>query len=588
MKNELNVALVSTEIVSPEIVSPEIVPPDSLPSPGAPDIDIARAVTPRPVIEVAAERLGLLPHALIPYGHYKAKIDMAQLDVSHQRGQLVLVTAMTPTTAGEGKTTTSIGLSDGLNALGVKSTVCLREPSLGPCFGMKGGAAGGGRSQAIPMEDLNLHFNGDFHAITVAHNLLVSLIDNHIHWGNELGLDPRRICWRRVMDLNERALRNIVCGLGGTAHGVPRETGFDITVASEIMAVLCLAEGPKDLQNRLGEMIIGRRRDGSVVTVRELGADGAMTVLLKEAMMPNLIQSLEHNPVLVHGGPFANIAHGCSSLMATRAALALSDVVVTEAGFGADLGAEKFINIKCRLAGLSPDAVVLVCTVRALKMQGGIERQALDQPNVAAVEAGSANLLRHIQNIQQFGLIPLVAINRFPSDSDEELAVIQRCCLASGARVVSADHWARGSEGAQDMATAVLDLLQQPPPNVIPLYADDMPLDEKITAVATRIYGAGEVHFSTKALSQLDDIHQLGFGHLPVCIAKTPYSFSSEPGVLGAPINHALPVKEIRLMAGAGFVVVICGDIMTMPGLPRHPAALDIRLDEHGEITGLF
>lgn len=573
MNNDLNVALI---------------PPDNLPPPGAPDIDIARAVTPKPVIEIAAERLGLLPHTLIPYGHYKAKIDMAHLDVSVQRGKLVLVTAITPTAAGEGKTTTSIGLSDGLNALGVNSTVCLREPSLGPCFGMKGGAAGGGRAQAIPMEDLNLHFNGDFHAITVAHNLLVSLIDNHIHWGNELGLDTRRISWRRVMDLNERALRNIVCGLGGAAHGVPRESGFDITVASEIMAVLCLSEGQQDLQQRLGEMIIGRRRDGSVVTVRDLGADGAMTVLLKEAMMPNLIQSLEHNPVLVHGGPFANIAHGCSSLMATRAALALSDVVVTEAGFGADLGAEKFIDIKCRLAGLSPDAVVLVCTVRALKLQGGVEKSYLDQPNVAAVEAGSVNLIRHIQNLQQFGLTPLVAINRFPCDSEEEIAVIQRCCLASGARVASADHWARGGEGAQDIARAVMELLQQPSPQIIPLYTDDMPLDEKIHTVATCIYGASEVQFNAAALCQLEDIHQLGFGHLPVCIAKTPYSFSSEPSVMGAPVNHVLPVREIRLMAGAGFVVVVCGDIMTMPGLPRHPAALDIRLDDQGEIVGLF
>ncbi|MGF1737416.1 formate--tetrahydrofolate ligase [Photobacterium satsumensis] len=565
-----------------------LLPPDNLPPPGSPDIDIARAVTPKPIIEVAAERLGLLPHALIPYGHYKAKLDMAQLDVGHQRGKLVLVTAITPTTAGEGKTTTSIGLSDGINALGVNSTACLREPSLGPCFGMKGGAAGGGRSQAIPMEDLNLHFNGDFHAITVAHNLLVSLIDNHIHWGNELELDLRRISWRRVMDLNERALRNIVCGLGGAAHGVPRESGFDITVASEIMAVMCLSENQQDLQRRLGAMMIGYRRDGSVVTVRDLGADGAMTVLLKEAMMPNLIQSLEFNPVLVHGGPFANIAHGCSSLMATRAALALSDVVVTEAGFGADLGAEKFIDIKCRLAGLSPDAVVLVCTVRALKMHGGVEKHSLDLPNVAAVEIGSANLLRHIQNIQQFGLAPLVAINRFPGDSEEEIAVIQRCCLASGVRVASAEHWARGSEGALDIAQLVLEQLQHPSPTVTPLYPDDMPLDEKIHTVASRLYGACEVQFSTAALRQLEEIHQLGFGHLPVCIAKTPYSFTSEPDVKGAPINHALPVRELRLMAGAGFVVVVCGDIMTMPGLPRHPAALDIKLDAQGEIVGLF
>ncbi|UTV29510.1 formate--tetrahydrofolate ligase [Photobacterium atrarenae] len=572
MKNEMNIALI---------------PPDNIPPPGATDLEIARAVTPKPVIEIAAERLGLLPHQLIPYGHYKAKVDLMQLDVSQPRGKLVLVTAMTPTPAGEGKTTTSIGLCDGLNALGINTSVCLREPSLGPCFGMKGGAAGGGRAQAIPMEDLNLHFNGDFHAVTVAHNLLVSLIDNHLHWGNELALDPRQISWRRVMDLNERALRNIVCGLGGTAHGIPRESGFDITVASEIMAVLCLAEDLHDLQLRLSAMVIGRRRDGSVVTAGELGADGALTVLLKDAMMPNLIQSLEHNPVLVHGGPFANIAHGCSSLMATRTALALTDVVITEAGFGADLGAEKFLDIKCRLSGLAPDAVVLVCTIRALKMQGGIAKADLALPDVVAVEAGSVNLLRHIRNVQQFGLTPLVVVNRFPTDSDEELAVIQRCGLASGVRVVSAEHWARGSDGAQALALAVQEQLSAPKPELTLLYPDEMPLDEKIYTVATRMYGAGEVQYSSAAYRQLEEIHQLGFGHLPVCIAKTPYSFSSEPAILGAPVNHTLPVRELRLMAGAGFVVAVCGDIMTMPGLPRHPAALNIRLDERGEIIGL-
>lgn len=559
-----------------------------LPPPGAPDIDIARAVKPWPIFEVAQRKLGVAAHALIPYGHYRAKLDISQLNTRSKTGKLVLVTAITPTPAGEGKTTTSIGLTDALNAMGVSASVCLREPSLGPCFGVKGGAAGGGRAQAIPMEDLNLHFNGDFHAITSAHNLLSALIDNHIHWGNELNLDSRRISWRRVMDMNDRALRHTLVGLGGPAHGLPRESGFDITVASEIMAILCLAEDRKDLQRRLGNIIIGRNRNNEPVTARDLGAEGAMTVLLKDAIQPNLIQTLEHNPALIHGGPFANIAHGCNSVMATRTALGLSDVVVTEAGFGADLGAEKFIDIKCRLSGLKPDAAVLVCTVRALKMQGGVAKDNLDAPDVDAVKRGSANLRRHIENMQTFGLTPLVAINRFPTDDAAELSVIKDVCRALGAPVEEAHHWAEGGAGAKAVAEGVMAMLEGEAPEVKFLYEDDLSIDAKIRKVATSLYGADDVQFNISAQKQLDEIHQLGFGHLPVCIAKTPYSFTSEPSELGAPTGHILPVRELHLMAGAGFVVAICGDVMTMPGLPRNPAALSISLDDNGEIVGLF
>lgn len=559
-----------------------------LPPPGAPDIDIARAVKPWPIFEVAQRKLGVAAHALIPYGHYRAKLDISQLNTRSKPGQLVLVTAITPTPAGEGKTTTSIGLTDALNAMGVSASVCLREPSLGPCFGVKGGAAGGGRAQAIPMEDLNLHFNGDFHAITSAHNLLSALIDNHIHWGNELNLDSRRISWRRVMDMNDRALRHTLVGLGGPAHGLPRESGFDITVASEIMAILCLAEDRKDLQRRLGNIIIGRNRNNEPVTARDLGAEGAMTVLLKDAIQPNLIQTLEHNPALIHGGPFANIAHGCNSVMATRTALGLSDVVVTEAGFGADLGAEKFIDIKCRLSGLKPDAAVLVCTVRALKMQGGVAKDNLDAPDVDAVKRGSANLRRHIENMQTFGLTPLVAINRFPTDDAAELSAIKDVCRALGAPVEEAHHWAEGGAGAKAVAESVMAMLEGEAPKVKFLYEDDLSIDAKIRKVATSLYGADDVQFNIAAQKQLDEIHQLGFGHLPVCIAKTPYSFTSEPSELGAPAGHTLPVRELHLMAGAGFVVAICGDVMTMPGLPRNPAALSISLDDNGEIVGLF
>ena len=562
---------------------------ESLPMAPATDIEIARSVQPQSILLLAQQRFGLPAESLVPFGHYKAKLDMAYVDTTDtaSRGKLVLVTAMTPTPAGEGKTTTSVGLNDGLNRLGVSSSVCLREPSLGPCFGMKGGAAGGGWAQVIPMEDINLHFNGDFHAITTAHNLLASLIDNHIHWGNEAGLDPRLINWRRVLDLTDRSLRNLVCGLGGKAHGVPRETGFDITVSSEIMAILCLAEGHLDLRRRLGNMIIGQRSDHSPVTVHDLGMEGALSVILKDALQPNLVQSLEHNPVFIHGGPFANIAHGCNSVNATRAALALNDVVVTEAGFGADLGAEKFIDIKCRHSGLQPDAAVLVCTVRALKLQGGVARSRLSEPDLDALRAGSANLERHIMNLQQFGLTPVVCINRFPGDTAEDITLIQAICRDLGVRAVPADHWAAGGAGATELAQAVLDQLRDEVPAVRFLYDDSLPLAEKIETIATRIYHAGQVEFSAQASRQLREYEALGFGYLPVCIAKTQFSFSVDAGLLGAPSGHTLPVREVRLAAGAGFVVAVCGDIMTMPGLPRRPAALDIRLDEDGQVVGL-
>jgi formate--tetrahydrofolate ligase len=570
-------------------VTPETPASAEFPPPGTPDIEIARSVQPQSILLLAQQRFGLPAESLVPFGHYKAKLDMAYVDTSDSapRGKLVLVTAITPTPAGEGKTTTSVGLNDGFNRLGVRSSVCLREPSLGPCFGMKGGAAGGGRAQVIPMEDINLHFNGDFHAISTAHNLLASLIDNHIHWGNEAGLDPRHVSWRRVLDLTDRSLRNVVSGLGGAAHGVPRETGFDITVSSEIMAILCLADGRADLKQRLGNIIVGRRSDMSPVTVRDLGVEGSLTVLLKEALQPNLVQSLEHNPVFIHGGPFANIAHGCNSVTATRAALALNDVVVTEAGFGADLGAEKFIDIKCRHTGLRPDAAVVVCTIRALKMQGGIPRSQLGIPDLAALRKGAANLERHIRNLQQFGLDPVVCINRFPDDTGEEMALVQSISEELGVRAVPADHWATGGEGATELAQAVLDQMDEGKPEVKFLYEDSLPLEDKIRTIATRIYHAGYVEFTTIAKRQLEEYESLGFGHLPVCIAKTQYSFSVDSSVKGAPSGHMLPVREVRLAAGAGFVVAVCGDIMTMPGLPRRPAALDIALDENGLVVGL-
>ncbi|GJL94180.1 MAG: formate--tetrahydrofolate ligase [Hyphococcus sp.] len=560
-----------------------------LPPPGAPDIEIARAASMDPILPLAEERLGVPADALVPYGHHKAKVSLDYIAsiADRPKGKLVLVTAITPTPAGEGKTTTSVGLNDGLNKIGVKSMVCLREPSLGPCFGMKGGAAGGGRAQVIPMEDINLHFNGDFHAITSAHSLLAALIDNHLQWGNKENIDPRRIVWRRVVDMNDRALRNITVGLGGVPHGVPRETGFDITVASEIMAILCLANDLTDLQKRLGDIIVARRYDKTPVTAREIGADGAMAVLLKDALQPNLVQSIEHNPAFIHGGPFANIAHGCNSVMATKTALSLADVVVTEAGFGADLGAEKFLDIKCRHSGLRPDAVVLVATIRALKMQGGVAKNDLGKPDPAAVERGSVNILRHIENLKKFGVTPVVAINHFVKDSDEEVAVVQRLCKENDVRVALAKHWAEGGDGATDLAQEVKDQLDAGSPDVNLLYPDDMPLKEKIETVAKEIYRADGVSVTSAAARNLKEFEALGFGHLPVCIAKTQYSFSTNPALIGAPTGHTLEVREARLSAGAGFVVAVCGDIMTMPGLPSKPAALEIGLDDNGEIVGL-
>lgn len=562
---------------------------DTLPPPGTPDIEIARAARMLPIVDVARERLGLEAEALIPYGHHKAKLSLPFVDSLKKRapGKLVLVTAITPTPAGEGKTTTSVGLNDALNAIGLKSSACLREPSLGPCFGMKGGAAGGGRAQVIPMDDINLHFNGDFHAITAAHGLMSAILDNHIYWGNEQKIDSRRVSWKRVVDMNDRALRNITIGLGGPAHGIPREDGFNITVTSEIMAILCLAENLVDLQERLGKIIVAQRRDKSPVTVDDLGTAGAMAVLLKDAMAPNLVQSLEHNPVFIHGGPFANIAHGCNSVIATRAALALSDVVVTEAGFGADLGAEKFLNIKCRQSGLWPDAVVLVATVRALKMHGGVSKGSLATPTPDAVRAGASNLKRHVENMKAFGLTPIVAINEFGADTPEEVEAIMSICKSLGVEAVVARHWAEGSDGCADLARAVARRLEEPAARGAFTYDDDTLLADKIRAIASRIYRAGEVEIVPSALRQLKEFEDLGYGHLPVCIAKTQFSFSADPSKIGAPTGHSLFVREVRLSAGAGFVVAMCGDIMTMPGLPRHPAALDIGFDEDGEIIGL-
>ncbi|WP_219893520.1 formate--tetrahydrofolate ligase [Aquisediminimonas profunda] len=562
---------------------------NQLPPPGAPDIDIARAAHMAPILSLAHETLGIEPEHLVPYGHHKAKVSLELVNSvkDRPRGKLILVTAITPTPAGEGKTTTSVGLTDGLNRIGMRTIVCLREPSLGPCFGMKGGAAGGGRAQVIPMEDINLHFNGDFHAITSAHSLLAAILDNHLQWGNELNIDPRRVVWRRVVDMNDRALRNINVGLGGAAHGVPRETGFDITVASEIMAILCLATDLKDLQRRLGDIIVARTYAKKPVTARDLKADGAMAVLLRDALQPNLVQTIEHNPAFIHGGPFANIAHGCNSVMATQTALCLADAVVTEAGFGADLGAEKFLDIKCRQSGLRPDAVVLVATVRALKMQGGVAKEDLATPDVAALERGAVNLARHIENLQKFGLTPVVAINHFVKDSDEEIAALKAVCDRYNARSAVAKHWAEGGEGAEELAREVKAQLEQGSPEIKLLYPDAMPLAEKIETIAREIYHAGKVVIVEEAERNLKDFEKLGFGNLPVCIAKTQYSFSTHPTEIGAPSGHTLEVRSVRLSAGAGFVVAVCGDIMTMPGLPRRPASEGIYLDDEGNIVGL-
>ncbi|WEK01379.1 MAG: formate--tetrahydrofolate ligase [Candidatus Sphingomonas phytovorans] len=551
------------------------------------DIAISRAATLKPIAEIAAG-LSIPPEAVEPYGHFKAKIDLSRLPATGKTGKLILVTAISPTPAGEGKSTTSVGLADGLNRIGRKTMLCLREPSLGPCFGTKGGAAGGGYAQVGPMEDINLHFTGDFHAITSAHNLLAAMIDNHIHWGNALDIDVRRVVWRRVLDMNDRALRDIAQSLGGPANGFPRESGFDITVASEVMAILCLASGLEDLEERLGAIVVAYTRDKRPVTARDLKADGAMAVLLAQAIKPNLVQTLEGNPAFVHGGPFANIAHGCNSVIATRAALGLGDYVVTEAGFGADLGAEKFFDIKCRQSGLKPDAAVIVATVRALKMNGGVARADLATPDAEAVRRGGVNLARHIENVRQFGVPAVVAINLFGTDTEAELEVIRDIAANHGSEAILCTHWADGGAGAEALAARVADLCDHATPQFAPLYDDDLSLFEKINTVATRIYRAEEAIADPGVRAQLKRWEDAGFGHLPVCMAKTQYSFSTDPAKLGAPTGHVVPVREVRLAAGAGFVVAICGEIMTMPGLPRVPAAESIRFGAGGEIEGLF
>ena len=553
------------------------------------DIEIARAASKLPIQQIG-DKLGIPSQDLLPFGHDKAKVsaDFIAAQADKPDGKLILVTAINPTPAGEGKTTTTVGLVDGLNAIGKQATVCIREASLGPCFGMKGGAAGGGYAQVVPMEEMNLHFTGDFHAITSAHNLLSAMIDNHIYWGNELAIDQRRVVWRRVVDMNDRALRDIVTSLGGVANGFPRQAGFDITVASEVMAILCLANDIEDLQRRLGDIIVAYRRDRSPVYCRDIKADGAMTVLLAQAMQPNLVQTLENNPAFVHGGPFANIAHGCNSVIATKTALKLSDYVVTEAGFGADLGAEKFMDIKCRKAGIAPSAIVLVATVRAMKMNGGVARADLGAENVAAVQAGCANLGRHIENLKGFGVPVVVAINHFLGDTDPEVAALQAYVTEQGSEAIISRHWELGGKGAEALARRVAEIADSEISNFSPIYPDEMPLFEKIETIAKRIYRADEVLADKSIRDQLRQWEDAGYGHLPVCMAKTQYSFSTDPNLRGAPSGHSVPVREVRLSAGAGFIVAICGEIMTMPGLPRTPAAESIMMNEAGEIEGLF
>ncbi len=553
------------------------------------DIEIARAATKKPIQEIGA-KLGIGSEHLLPYGHDKAKVSAEFIadQASKPDGKLILVTAINPTPAGEGKTTTTVGLGDGLNAIGKKTAICIREASLGPCFGMKGGAAGGGYAQVIPMEEMNLHFTGDFHAITSAHNLLSAMIDNHIYWGNALEIDSRRVVWRRVVDMNDRALRQITTSLGGATNGFPREAGFDITVASEVMAILCLSNDLEDLEKRLGDIIVAYRRDLTPIYCRDLKADGAMTVLLKDAMQPNLVQTLENNPAFVHGGPFANIAHGCNSVVATKTALKLADYVVTEAGFGADLGAEKFMNIKCRKAGLAPDAVVIVATVRAMKMNGGVAREDLGEENVDAVNQGCANLGRHIENVKSFGVPALVAINHFFTDTDAEVAAVKQYVESLGSEAILCKHWADGSAGTQELATRVSEIADSGVSNFSPLYADELPLFDKIETIAKQIYRADEVLADKKIRDQLKQWEEAGYGHLPVCMAKTQYSFSTDQNLRGAPTGHSVPVREVRLSAGAGFIVVVCGEIMTMPGLPRQPSAEVIKLNDAGDIEGLF
>src|ERR1044071_4911581 len=554
------------------------------------DIEIAQAAKMRPIMDIAREKLGIAPENLEPYGHYKAKVSMEFIKSLKDRpnGKLILVSAITPTPAGEGKTTTTVGLTDALNHIGKKAMLCLREPSLGPSFGMKGGAAGGGYAQVVPMEDINLHFTGDFHAITSANNLLAALTDNHIYWGNTLGVDPRRIAWRRVLDMNDRALRSIVNSLGGVANGFPREDGFDITVASEVMAIFCLASDLDDLKKRLGNIIIGYTRDRKPVRAGDLKAHGAMTALLKDALSPNLVQTLEGTPAFIHGGPFANIAHGCNSVLATTTALKLADYVVTEAGFGADLGAEKFIDIKCRKAGLSPDCVVLVATIRALKMHGGVKKEDLKAENLKALEAGMANLQRHVENVKKFGLPAVVSINRFSADTDAEIALVKEKCKALGVEALMADHWAMGGEGAADVAKAVVKVCDEGKANLKLLYPDEMPLFEKIRTVAKEIYRANDATADKAVKDQLKSWEEMGFGKLPVCIAKTQYSFSTNPDAKGAPTDFSIPVREVRLSAGAEFVVAICGEIMTMPGLPKVPAADSLDVGNDRKMAGLF
>jgi formate--tetrahydrofolate ligase len=554
----------------------------------ASDIEISRAAKMRPIGEIAA-KLGIPDAAVEPYGRTKAKISLPWLEEKRKgpRGRLILVTAINPTPAGEGKTTTSVGLTDGLNRIGRKAMLCLREPSLGPCFGMKGGAAGGGYSQVVPMEEINLHFTGDFHAITSTHNLLAALIDNHIHWGNALGIDVRRIVWKRVLDMNDRALRQIVQSIGGVGNGYPRESGFDITVASEVMAIFCLAEDVADLRARLGRIVIGYTREKKAVTAADLKAEGAMTVLLAQALAPNLVQTVENNPAFIHGGPFANIAHGCNSVIATKSALALADYVVTEAGFGADLGAEKFFDIKCRQAGLHPSAAVIVATVRALKYNGGVAKADLGRENAGAVKAGGINLARHIENIRQFGVPAVVAINHFNSDTEAEIAAVKEIAAAHGVEAVLCTHWANGGAGAEELAQKVAALADADGGQFAPLYDSGLKLFDKINTIATRIYRADEAIANSGVRAQLHQWEKDGYGHFPICMAKTQYSFSTDPALLGAPSHHVVPVREVRLSAGAGFIVAVCGDLMTMPGLPKVPSAEGMRIDEKGFIEGL-
>ena len=556
----------------------------------ASDIEIARAATLQPITEVAA-RIGIPDEALHHYGRHIAKIDHGFIKglEGKPEGKLVLVTAISPTPAGEGKTTTTVGLGDALNRIGKKTVMCLREPSLGPCFGMKGGAAGGGKAQVVPMEQINLHFTGDFHAITSAHSLAAALIDNHVYWANELNIDVRRIHWRRVVDMNDRALRAITQSLGGVANGFPREDGFDITVASEVMAVFCLAKDLDDLEQRLGRIVIAETRDRKPVTLKDVKATGAMTVLLKDALQPNLVQTLEGNPALIHGGPFANIAHGCNSVIATRAGLKLGDYVVTEAGFGADLGAEKFIDIKCRQAGLTPSAVVIVATVRALKMHGGVSKKELGSENLDALEKGFANLARHVANVRGFGLPVVIGVNHFYADTDAEHAKLKELCREKlQVEAITCKHWADGGAGAEELARAVVKLAEGEQKPLTFAYDTETKLTDKVKTIATKLYGAADIQVESKAATKLAQFEKDGYGHLPVCMAKTQYSFSTDPNLMGAPSGHIIAVRDVRLSAGAGFVVVICGEIMTMPGLPKVPASEGIHLDANGQIEGLF